>query len=136
MSLLFTSKPTHLLYRVSKHIHMLTSSSTVLLNGVRTRWFKHRRGLRQGDPLSLMLFILAMEPLHHMLDHAAMQGLLSPLAGRGAKLRVSLYADDAAIFVNPQKDDLQTVADVLQLFGEVSGLKTEYREMRCLSRPV
>jgi predicted xylose isomerase-like sugar epimerase len=55
-----------------------------------------------------MLFILAMEPLHHMLDHAAMQGLLSPLAGRGAKLRVSLYADDAAIFVNPQKDDLQT----------------------------
>jgi predicted xylose isomerase-like sugar epimerase len=83
-----------------------------------------------------MLFILAMEPLHHMLDHAAMQGLLSPLAGRGAKLRVSLYADDAAIFVNPQKDDLQTVADVLQLFGEVSGLKTEYREMRCLSHPV
>jgi hypothetical protein len=63
-----------------------------------------------------MLFILAMEPLHRMLDYAAQQGLLSPLNSRVAKLQTSLYADDATIFVNPTKEDIQTVADVLDFF--------------------
>ena len=39
------------------------SSSTVLLNGIRGKWFSHRTGLRQGGHLSPLLFILAMEPV-------------------------------------------------------------------------
>jgi hypothetical protein len=34
-----------------------------MLNGQPGVPIKHARGLRQGDPLSLMLFILAMDPL-------------------------------------------------------------------------
>jgi len=49
-----------------------------------------------------MLFIIAMEPLQKLFDIAAAQGLLSPLAGRNANLRASLYADAAAIFLNPR----------------------------------
>jgi hypothetical protein len=46
-----------------------------------------------------MLFILAMEPLQKMMEIAASDGLLSPLTNWGAPFRVSLYADDAAVFV-------------------------------------
>jgi len=102
---------------------LLSSSSTaVLLNGSKGSWFRHYRGLRQGDPLSPMLFIIAMEPLQKLFDIAAAQGLLSPLAGRNANLRASLYADAAAIFLNPVKEEVQVAADLLQIFAHASGL--------------
>ena len=103
----------------------------VLLNGGRGQWFKHRTGLRQGDPLSPMLFILAMEPLQRLFDLATRDGALSPITGalspitnRSAKLRLSLYADDAAIFLNPAKEDVQETLHILTTFGAVSGLLT------------
>lgn len=101
-----------------------TSSSAVLLNGARGKWFKHRTGLRQGDPLSPMLFILAMEPLQKMFESATRDGLLSIINNRVATLRASLYADDAAVFVNPIKEDVQNVSEILNVFGAASGLIT------------
>lgn len=101
-----------------------TASTTVLLNGARGKWFKHYAGLRQGDPLSPMLFILSMEPLHRLLDLATRDGLLTPINNRAAKLRMSLYADDAAIFLNPVQQHVHTVAQLLQIFGQASGLVT------------
>jgi hypothetical protein len=105
-------------------ILLSTSSSAVLLNGVRGKWYRHFTGLRQGDPPSPMLFILAMEPLQRMFQVAASDGLLSPVHLRAATLRMSLYADDAAIFLNPVKEEVQVVADILDLFGSASGLVT------------
>lgn len=86
------------------------------------RWYKHYRGLRQGDPLSPMLFILAMEPLQRIFELATSQGLLSPINHRAATRGVSLYADDAAVFVNPVKAEITIVSELLSLFGHVSGL--------------
>jgi hypothetical protein len=55
-----------------------------------------------------MLFILAMEP-PQLIHLATTQGLLSPLNNRASTLRASLYADDAAVFVNPTKGDISIV---------------------------
>lgn len=99
-----------------------TATSRVLINGVLGDPLKHGRGLCQGDPLSPLLFVLAIDPLHHLLSKATAQGHLHSLCGRAPTVRASLYADDPAIFVKPTKEDVQFLAATLASFGEVTGL--------------
>nr|GEZ31716.1 hypothetical protein [Tanacetum cinerariifolium] len=49
---------------------LVSARSSVLLNGSPNKEFHIHRGLRQGDPLSPFLFILAMEGLHIAIDDA------------------------------------------------------------------
>jgi hypothetical protein len=103
-----------------------TATSRVLLNGIAGPPIAHGRGLRQGDPLSPLLFVLAIDPISQILEEATCVGLLHKLRGRGAILHTSLYADDAAVFIAPIKSDVQNIAGILQNFGEVTGLCTNF----------
>jgi exonuclease III len=108
---------------------LLASSSTqVLLNGAPGDFIQHRRGLRQGDPLSPMLFILVMDVLNWMVSRASEAGLLQPLSSRPIQHRISLYADDVAIFLRPIAADINLTLQLLQLFGDASGLKTNVQK--------
>jgi hypothetical protein len=101
---------------------LLDSSSTqVMLNGFPGQHIIHRRGLRQGDPLSPLLFILAMDVLVYMFSKAE-EGLLQQLSNRKKLYRISLYADDFALFVHPTTADLSITLGILQLFGDASRL--------------
>jgi hypothetical protein len=42
--------------------------------------------------------------------------------------RVSIYADDVALFIRPQQEDIAITMDILQLFGVASGLKTNLQK--------
>lgn len=53
-----------------------TSSTRVLLNGKPGQIIYNARGLRQGDPLSLMLFILLMDVLNQLFKQATTVGVL------------------------------------------------------------
>ena len=100
------------------------STSRVLLNGTPGKEIMHGRGLRQGDPLSPLLFDLAIDPLPRLIELAVNSGLLQLLPGNFIKSRVSLYADDAAIFITPNAQDITSLATLLHDFGEVTGLVT------------
>jgi hypothetical protein len=58
---------------------LATSSTLILLNGVPGDFIAHQRGLRQGDPLSPMLFILFMDILSRLVQKASEDGHLQPL---------------------------------------------------------
>ena len=71
---------------------ILSSSTTkVLVNGRPGKRIYHARGLRQGDLLSPLLFVLVMEVLNALLREADRRHQLAPLPGSaGPDLRTSL----------------------------------------------
>jgi hypothetical protein len=78
-----------------------------------------------------MLFLLAMESLHRLFRKAQDVGLLNGLS-RGCDIfRVSLYADDATIFLNPSEKDLKVTIELMSIFAEASGLFTNMRKIEC-----
>lgn len=97
---------------------LLASSSTqILLNGSPGDKIEHCRGLRQGDPLSPMLFILVMDVLCLLIKKAS-EELLQPLARSALQHRVSLYADDVVIFLRPSASDISITLEILQFLGK------------------
>ncbi|WVZ61990.1 hypothetical protein U9M48_011792, partial [Paspalum notatum var. saurae] len=71
-----------------------------------------------------MLFILVMDVLNSLVSKASLEGLLLPLAGQHSTHRISLYADDVALSIRPIEGDLRLIQDLLDCFGQVTGLKT------------
>lgn len=78
-----------------------SASSSILLNGVPGNFFKCRRGVRQGDPLSPLLFVLGTELLQAILDRAMNIGLLTkPIIDQGGgDFPIVQYADDTLVFL-------------------------------------
>ena len=77
-----------------------------------------------------------MDPLQPLLDLATEHSVLTQLPLAAAKWRTSLYADDAAIFVAPRKEDIEAVQTILEAFGKASGLcinlvKSSIQSIRC-----
>jgi hypothetical protein len=99
-------------------ITLATSSSRILLNGIPGCPIKNECGLRQGDPISPMLFILAMDPLQKILHLATERSVLHQITPRSKGVKASLYADDAAIFVSPRKEDMAALKEILHFFGQ------------------
>ncbi|KAM0849018.1 hypothetical protein ACQ4PT_053996 [Festuca glaucescens] len=105
---------------------LFTASTSIIVNGELTDPISHKRGLRQGDPLSPLLFVIATDILAELLAMADRVGALKSNSFLQTKNRVSMYADDIVIFTEPDEDELVAVKSLLHCFGEASGLLTNY----------
>ena len=98
-----------------------SAHTKVAINGVLSEPFQVTRGVRQGDPLSCLLFDLAIEPLACKLRNCKdLEGLKIP--GIDERLIVNLFADDTTLFLS-KNDHFDTVGNLLQTWCKASGAK-------------
>ncbi|XP_020249244.1 uncharacterized protein LOC109826633 [Asparagus officinalis] len=90
------------------HTILSSSKSAVLVNGSPTKFFRCFRGLKQGDPLSPLLFLLVANVLSKLLKCSAQSGDLSELNLKGQlnNIRSIQFADDTIIFSRATPSDM------------------------------
>ena len=105
-----------------------SGASSVLLNGVLGKVFHCRRGVRQGNPLSPLLFVLAADPLQSIMNKAREIGLFTlplPLQ-HSSDFPIIQYADDTLLILEVDAKQLVILKGLLQSFGSSTRLKVNY----------
>ncbi|XP_071695105.1 uncharacterized mitochondrial protein AtMg01250-like [Rutidosis leptorrhynchoides] len=111
---------------ITSCLKMVTIS--ILVNGSPTKEFNIQRGVRQGDPLSLYLFIMAVEGLNVLMKHALEQKIFKGLEIGSNKIIIShlQYADDTMFFGDWNKKNAGSLIKLLKCFEFFSGLKVNF----------
>lgn len=105
--------------RWSSWIHSIISTAkpSILVNGSPSREFCMERGLRQGDPISPMLFILVTQTLHTLLAKATEVGIISGIKmGHNLSLSLQQFADDTIIFLEDSWEAVRGIKILLTIF--------------------
>ena len=101
---------------------------SVLINGPPAGFFGSSRDLRQGDPLSPLLFLMVMEVLSRLLRRTEEGDFLrgfqaSPNARGGLHISHLLFADDTILFCDASREQLLYIRMVLIFFEAITGLR-------------
>ena len=96
----------------------LCPKSSVLTNGDKSGPVELQRRVRQGDPLSPLLFNVALEPLAiEIRSHRGIEGIK---IGE-MESRVGLYADDTLLYLSDPEVSVPPLLDFINSFGTLSG---------------
>jgi hypothetical protein len=112
-----------------------STNFSVLVNGEPSPFFCSGRGLRQGCPLSPLLFIIVMEGLSPLLFILVMEGLSlllkqKQIEGKITGIKVSrvvkilhlLFANDVLIMATRSPQEWTEINNLLNIFCNASGL--------------
>ncbi|KAL8501989.1 hypothetical protein ACS0TY_021211 [Phlomoides rotata] len=102
-----------------------TASASVLVNGSPSGEFCLERGLRQGDPLSPFLFLIAAEGLSILLDKASERGLFEAAFIGRDRVHIShlQYADNTILMGAASEENAWVMRRTLRIMKLLSGLK-------------
>jgi hypothetical protein len=105
-------------------------SVCVQINDEWRHFFQSRKGLRQGDPLSPILFNLVADMLAVLIERAKnlgfIDGLVPHLVDDG--LSILQYADDTILFLEDDLEKAKGLKLVLGAFEMLSGLKIKFHK--------
>ena len=95
--------------------------SAIMVNGKRGALFVVGRGIRQGCPLSPLIFALCVEPMACAVRaEPNLRGLV--LKSAKVSLKISLFADDSSLFVQ-NVFEMKLAISIVQLFCQAAGMK-------------
>lgn len=103
---------------------------SILINGSPTKEISPRRGIRQGDPISPLLFLIVGEILNCMISEAVNKDILSGISIANLSSSVShlQFTDDTILFIRKDLKSVQGIKRVLQCFELISGLKINFHK--------
>jgi len=104
------------------------ANTAVIVNGVIPKGIEVKRGVRQGDPMSCLLYNIAIEPLACAIRNSKLKGY--KIKNTPIKVLISMFADDTLIYMNA-KDDHKILEEIIGTFCKASTAKfnkekTEY----------
>ena len=103
-------------------------SSCIINNGFFSGNFDLNRGVRQGDPLSPYLFIIAIEILAASIrSRTEIKGIKI----ESEECKLMQYADDLTAFLS-DIDSVQNLFKLLDRFEKLSGLKVNYKKTEAM----
>ena len=108
-------------------------SFSILINGTPSGFFQSFKGLRQGDPISLCLFVIAMKALSRLILKAQEGGFISRFTigergGDGEEISHLLFANDTIIFCKASQQQVTHLCWLLMWFEAMSRLKINLEE--------
>lgn len=94
--------------------------SCIAYNGHCSEFFAINRGVRQGDPLSPYLFILALELMSAALKN---DPRVNGIKINNSEYLLSQYADDSSLLLDDDQVSLERALDILEKYSECAGLR-------------
>lgn len=108
-------------------------SFAVLINGAASTFFKGQRGLRQGCPLSPLLFLLAAKGLSQLIQKAKREGCVTGLeVAVNCFISHLLFVDDILLFTNGNMNEIKELKTILDLFMKATGMQINYRKSQLI----
>ncbi|XP_073353560.1 uncharacterized protein [Aegilops tauschii subsp. strangulata] len=97
------------------------------VNGIPGKQFKCKCGVRQGDPLSPLLFVIAADLLQSVVNQMLEHDTLSlPIQTHDREFPIIQYVDDTILFIAAKDDELVALKNMLLTFQQSTGLKVNF----------
>lgn len=92
------------------------------------KWIQIKKGLKQGNPFSPLVFILVTDTLHHMLDLSLLEKLIELVgpANLSSMMHLAQYTDDTTLFCIASKCQLNSLKLILYFFKLLTSLKRNF----------
>ncbi|VFQ65925.1 unnamed protein product [Cuscuta campestris] len=104
---------------------------SILINGSPKGYFQMKRGVKQGDPLSPLLFIIAGEGLSRALNLSMKSSYITNYnTGRDMMISHLAFADDIIIFCNGECKNIYKLKHILNMYMEASGQQINYEKSK------
>ena len=112
-------KPTFSLFSFTFTIYDKPIAS-IILSSEKLKAFPLRSGIRQGCPLSLLLFNIVLEVLATVIrEEKEIKGIQI----RKEEINLSLFADDMILYIENPKDNMRKLLELISEFSKVAGYK-------------